>query len=150
MARPTAPWLADMLRTLLLITLCAALATCGRAPPTPSQPEPSPGDGVYTVRGRIESLPGIRFGSQLRVHHEHIPNFKTKDGSIHRNRDGSPGMLEMSMEFPLAPGVDLSGFAVGDPVELTFEVRWNQPPPPYRVTSIRKLPSDTELRLSKP
>lgn len=125
------------------------MASCDRSPSSATV-QPTPGDGVYTVRGRIESLPGTRPGSMLRVHHEHIPNFKNRDGEIHRNRDGTPGMLEMSMEFPVAPGVDLSGLAVGDAVELTFEVQWNRPPPPYAVTAIRKLPAGTELRLSKP
>lgn len=128
----------------------APMTGCDKATPPAPVVASSPGDGVYTVRGRVESLPGVKPGSQLRVHHEHIPNFKGKDGEVHRNRDGSPGMLEMSMEFPLAPGVDLAGLAVGDAVEMTFEVRWNSPPPIFRATAIRKLPPDTELRLSVP
>jgi len=127
----------------------ASVVGCDRSP-LPAAVRPSPGDAVYTVRGRVESLPGTRPGSQLRVHHEHIPDFRGRDGQVHRNRDGTAGMLEMSMEFPLAPGVSLEGIAVGDAVELTFEVGWNRPPPFFAATAMHKLPPGTQLRLTGP
>lgn len=128
------------------------LGACERPQGKPAAPavvEPSPGDGVYTVRGRIERLPEPRNPrSALRIHHEHIPTFKGRDGNVHQNRNGKPGMLEMSMEFPVGPGVELGTLVPGDPVEFTFEVKWNSPPPGYVLTGIRRLPSDTKLELS--
>jgi hypothetical protein len=137
---------------VLLLGVAIAWPGCG----TREQPQaaakdvdPTPGDGVYTVRGRIESLPERNNPrSRLRIHHEHIPAFKRRDGSVNQNRNGQPGMLEMSMEFPLAAGVNISTLVPGDPVEFSFEVKWNSPPPGYELTSIRRLPADTRLDLS--
>lgn len=87
---------------------------------------------TYTTRAVIEGLPSADGKRFLSMHHEAIPDFADKSGKV-------VGMKEMVMPFPgLAPGVSLEGFAVGDAVEVTFEVRWNEVPRTV-VTSIRKL-----------
>jgi Cu/Ag efflux protein CusF len=62
--------------------------------------------------------------------------------------DGKLGMDAMTMPFPLAKGVSLVGFAAGDVVEVTFEVRWKSQPR-FQTTKIVKLPADTEVRTGK-
>lgn len=47
----------------------------------------------------------------------------------------------MTMPFVPAPGLDLSGLAVGDQVRFTWELRWS-PPRIAHVTRIEKLPAD--------
>lgn len=75
-------------------------------------------DQVYTVRGVLETLPD-RDG-KITIHHEAIPDFINMEGK--RN-----GMPSMSMPFEVAENVSLSGFAVGDKIEFTLEVRWKAP-----------------------
>jgi len=93
---------------------------------------------TYTVRGRIVSLPAPNNpASELRIRHEAIENFKDAEGNI------AP-MRAMTMTFPPAPGVSLEELSVGDAVEFVFEMQW-KPHVEMRLTSIRKLPSDTKL-----
>lgn len=96
------------------------------------------------------SLPETgRPSAMLSIHHETIPTFRDRSGTVHRNSDGSPGMKEMIMDFPaLAPGLSLKDIAVGDPVEFTIDVKWAEVPP-YRVTHLVELPSETKLNLGK-
>jgi hypothetical protein len=120
------------------------LAACDRSPPAPGPSaatqttqlaEP---DQVYTVRGRIIDLPDpSRPASGFQVRHEAIDDFKNTQGQV-------VGMDAMVMPFTPARELSLDGFAVGDIVELTFEVRWKTPPR-SRVIELRKLPEDTEL-----
>ncbi len=121
-----------------------ALACSSNEPPAGS----APGDGDYTVRGRVVALPAPDApGSALAIHHEHIPHFRGRDGTVHRNPDGTPGMKEMVMHFPVADRAHLRGIAVGDAVEFVMAVRWSERPP-YRVTSIRKLGEGVNLGIS--
>ena len=79
-----------------------------------------PPDQTYTVRGTIERLPTL--GVPLIVHHQPIPEFIGRDGTV-------VGMKEMSMEFAhIAPGVAFASYKVGDAIMLTFEVRWKSEP----------------------
>ncbi len=104
-----------------------------------SSPAPQPPGQRYTVRGRIEQLPDpARPAAELMIHHERIEHFVRQDGTL--------GMNEMTMPFPVAKGVALQGLAVGDPVEFTFQVRWGGSPL-YQVTEIRELPAGTTLQL---
>ena len=94
----------------------------------------------YVVRGVLMALP--KPGDELRkiqVHHEEIPTFRDMDGK-------TVGMMEMVMPFPLAESVSLEGFAVGDKLNITFEVQW-EGRPPYRITKLVKLPAETELAI---
>ena len=104
------------------------------------EPALAPADQVYTVRGRITSLPQpAKPLSELMMLHEPIPPFVGKDGAV-------VGMDSMEMPFTPAKSLSLQGLATGDVVEFTFEVRWKARPF-SRVTRITKLPAGTELRL---
>lgn len=94
----------------------------------------------YTVRGVVKQLP-IKDNprTSLQIHHEAIPTF-AKGGKV-------IGMHEMTMEFPLGPGVSLEGIKVGDKVEFDFEVV-ESPSTRYYVTRIVGLAAETKLNLA--
>lgn len=128
--------------TLLPAALVALLAATACAPggdggDSPSE-EPAPGQ-AYTVRGEVTATPGEGdlTENQVRIHHEAIPGFVGYDGEV-------VGMASMTMPFPAADTVELGELAVGDKIEFTFEVNWDDSPG-YRITAIRKLPPETEL-----
>lgn len=126
--------------TLLPALLVAALLGCGGDERAPAEEEPAtPPDQSYSVRGEVVALPDARRPDdrQLRVRHESIPDFVGFEGEV-------VGMASMSMPFPLAADVDLEGVEPGDPVEMTFEVRW-EGSPPIRIVELRELPPGTEL-----
>lgn len=113
---------------LILGVLASA---CGR-----SETAPRP-DAIYTVRGRIEQLPEAGAARPtIQIFHEPIPSFVRPDGKL--------GMNAMSMPFPVAEGVSLEGFAVGDVVEFTWEHR-KSGSPRYQMTAITRLPPETPL-----
>lgn len=128
-----------MISRLVGVALLAlSLAACDRGAKPGSAPGP---DQTYTVRGRIERLPGAE-GAMV-VHHEAIPEFVGKDGRV-------VGMREMSMEFPqVAPDAGVEGVEAGQGVNLTFEVRWDATPR-TRVTRVEVLPDGTALNLRQP
>ena len=111
------------------------------APACSERPDPTPAtkaDQVYTLRGQIAMLPDpAKPAADLQIHHEPIPDFVNKNGEV-------VGMNSMIMPFTPASSLSLSGYAVGDIVEFTFEVRWRKGPS-SRVTSMRKLPAETKL-----
>jgi hypothetical protein len=119
-----------------------SLAGCGdgNAPTAPGAPGAiavqAAGDATYTTRGRIEKLPESA-GATMRIQHEAIPGFRNKAGEI-------VGMDSMTMSFMPAAELDLSGVAAGDPVEFTWEMRWNTRPN-TRVTRMTKLGAGAEL-----
>ena len=119
-----------------LTALVAFMVCCSRQPALP------PPDQVYTVRGLIAALPiPDKPASQLMIRHEAVPMFVNSDGKV-------VGMASMEMPFTPARGVSLSGLAVGDPVEFTFEVRW-KPKPGSQLTRISKLPPGTQVHVGK-
>lgn len=105
-------------------------------------------DTYEGILGRISALPieGDP-SSQLRIYHEHIPTFRTKQGTVFVNSAGVPGMNAMDMEFPPAEGVSLDGFAIGDKVRFSFDVNWGGERA-WEVTQIEKLDADTEIDFS--
>lgn len=125
----------------LVLLLCACSGN-GSAPEpaageTTAAPEAPPAD-VYIVRGEVERLPGADDPARgFYVHHEAIDDFKASDGTV-------LGMDAMVMQFPLRDASLLEGIAVGDKVELTYEVNWHATPQ-QNVSSIAKLPAETEL-----
>ncbi|GJQ30561.1 MAG: hypothetical protein HBSAPP03_24450 [Phycisphaerae bacterium] len=125
-----------MVQRLALSTLVCCLGVGCSDRNTPAALAPA--DQTYTVLGTIEQLPAD--GRPLMVHHQPIPEFVGKNGRV-------VGMREMTMEFAnLAPGVSLSGLKAGDPISMTFEVRWNATPR-TRVTAISAVPgSNTEQK----
>ncbi len=116
---------------LALLALCFACSP----PPGPIQ--------RYEVRAELRQLPDGANGDLL-IRHEAIDGFTDRDGK-------RVGMDPMSMPFPLAEGIDLSGYAPGDRVRCTLEVDWQQRAP-VKITAIEKLPADTKLeyREAKP
>ncbi|MDZ4697414.1 MAG: hypothetical protein SGI86_19920 [Deltaproteobacteria bacterium] len=106
----------------------------------------TPADATYTTRGRIEGTPEatLRPGGviYLQLHHEAIPEFVGSKGEVE-------GMNEMIMDFPtISANVSWAGLGLGDPVELTFEVRWNSNPR-FILTNLTRLPDDATLNLSR-
>lgn len=97
-------------------------------------------DVYESVKGRIVALPDPTNPADegLRIHHEAMPQFKQRNGSM--------GMNEMVMRFPIGEGVSLAGFSAGDAVEFDFSVQWDGSPP-YYITAIRPLPAGQELDL---
>ncbi len=98
----------------------------------------------YTTRGVIAELPDAkRVGNpDLMIQHERIADFKDSSGKV-------VGMNSMIMDFPLGPGVALTGLAKGDKVEVVLEVDWTQLPP-HRAASIKKIDVATVLDFSNP
>ena len=119
-------------RWTFALLICALAAACG------SRPEDDRPPDVYRVRGVVRQLPAAdRAPRELAVRHEAIPQFKSSDGEV-------VGMESMTMSFPLAdPGL-ADGLAVGDKIEMEFEVRW-EGGNPLSITAVEKLPPETPL-----
>lgn len=127
------------IRAGILAAAVVCVGACKDDAPTPAAATPP--EAVYTVRGRIVSLPeASKPGSSLQLMHEPIDNFVRQDGTL--------GMDSMTMPFPLAKGVSLDGLAAGDAVEATFEVRWKSQPR-FQTTKLVKLPANTPVRQGK-
>ena len=101
---------------------------------------------VYVVRGIVTAMPiGEDPRASLRIHHEHIPDYKGKDGKIYQNSDGVPGMKAMEMPFnTLGPNVHLDGIKVGDKIEFELSIAF-EPRSSYAITRITKLPDSTVI-----
>lgn len=129
---------------LLCLVALSPLPGCSKepaAPPKPAAVAPTPGDRTYTTRGQITQLPmagDARLG--LRITHEEIPDLLDKTGKV-------VGMKAHDMGFPwMVSTLSLDAFAVGDLVELTFEVRFNADER-HTLTKLTKLPPQTPLKL---
>lgn len=83
----------------------------------------------YEVDGVISRLPDGA-GTEFMIRHEEIPDFVNASGD-------TVGMNAMTMGFPPAKDLSLEGFAPGDSVRFTFEVRWGGSPP-LRLTHLEK------------
>ena len=118
-------------RTAAALLLALGFVACDETPAPPP-----PADATYQVRGRIEYLGEQR----VAVHHEAIDEFVGADGE-------QVGMRSMTMDFVLADGVDVTGLEDGDPVALTFEVRWSGGDR-LTATALEELPADTELEIA--
>jgi len=104
---------------------------------------------VYVVKGVVTALPiGADPRATLRIHHEAIPDFKDKDGKVHENPDGTPGMKSMEMPFDtLGPNVHLDGIKVGDKIEFELAIA-REPRTSFAITRITKLPDSTAIDYS--
>ncbi len=104
---------------------------------------------VYVVKGVVTALPiGEDPRATLRIHHEHIPDFKAKDGKVHMNPDGVPGMKAMEMPFDtLGPDVHLDGIQIGDKIEFELAIA-RKPRTSFAITRITKLPASTVIDYS--
>lgn len=114
------------------VGLTLTALACG--PAVESAPPAAP--DVYDVRAEVVQLPRAP-GGDLRLHHESIPDFRNSTGD-------AVGMAAMSMPFTPGEGLDVSGLAVGDRVEVTFEVYW-EPKPALLLTRVDALPQGTRL-----
>ncbi|TVQ60919.1 MAG: hypothetical protein EA378_10100 [Phycisphaerales bacterium] len=94
------------------------------------------GARVYTVRGQVVQLPTSPT-TEFQVRHEAIPDFEDRNGE-------TVGMNVMIMPFPLARGVSIESYEIGDKIEIEMGVNWTQTPA-WAATRIRKLPDDTAL-----
>ncbi|MCP3964362.1 MAG: copper-binding protein [bacterium] len=122
---------ARLLFLVLAVAALASLAGCGGGEPE------KPADR-YKVRGVVSQLPvPERSNRELFVHHEEVPGFKNIDGEV-------VGMDSMTMGFPLADTELPDGLAVGDKIEMEFEVRWSGGDP-LAITALEKLPAETRL-----
>lgn len=102
---------------------------------------------MYTgVRGELKSMPtdGIA-GDDAKIRHTQIVDFKAADGSIPVTADGIAGMRSMTMPFPMADGVSLDGYSMGDKVEFDFAVSWDGGRASWEVTRIEKLDQSIEI-----
>jgi hypothetical protein len=138
------------------LILAAALVVVGAGGCSKSADKPTSAEGsynaiaapaeVYTVRGVVTGLPvGEDPRASLRIHHEHIPDFKGKDGEVYMNDDGVPGMKAMEMPFDtLGPNVVLEGIEVGDKIEFDLAIA-REPRTTFAITRIVELPPDTEI-----
>jgi predicted small lipoprotein YifL len=130
------------MRYTIQLALCVAAVMLGLLGCGKKEPALAPADQSYVVRARLVSKPTE--GSYLTMHHAEIPEFKNQTGA-------TVGMKEMVMEFAeLTPGAaaELAGIAVGDGVEVAFEVRWKSDPR-MLVTKLTKLAPEAELGLKK-
>lgn len=125
----------------LLATLTVALVPLVGCGPTADETgDAGPTVYTYSVRGIIQSLPDPETGAgRLRIRHEAIPDLVGQSGEVE-------GMAAMTMPFPVAEETDLASLAVGDVVRFELRVDW-QAGRPVVVTSIEKLPAETELTL---
>ena len=132
MSRSSPPeTLRHRLTGVAILVFCALTTACSK----PQGPAP---EHIYTVRGQVVAVPDpARPKSTLQIRHEPIPEYVNNKGE-------KVGMGSMTMRFPGAPGLDLSGIAPGDAVEFTWEVRWASPPF-ARVSKVTKLPPGTTL-----
>lgn len=125
----------------VMAALAASVACAGCA--KKRGPAPDVTKVVYTVRGRIVDLPTPgKPASEFRVAHEAIPDFRAS------LPDGPLGMRAMVMPFTPGPGVSLDGLAVGEKIELRFEVDYAKAGGALRdsrVIGLRKLPAETAL-----
>lgn len=112
----------------LLAVLFLVLAGCS------SSPDPEEGAPRYNVRGVVQVIHGE---SSLVVHHEAIPDFRDRNGTI-------VGMAPMKMQFEAGPGVALEGIKPGDKVAMVVTVPW----PALRILSIKTLPEHEQLEIS--
>lgn len=121
------------MRTSVLLTVFTALllclAGCGEAPY----------EHTYTTRAIVKSLPGDKATQEFIVHHETIPDYVSRNGSI--------GMNEMVMPLPVPDRSVLEGIAIGDKVEVVFGESFKNEDR-MGVISVKKLPADELLNLS--
>ncbi len=91
----------------------------------------------YETRGIIKTMPA-KAGEPIEIRHEAVPNFKNDEGK-------TVPMDSMQMPFQISDDVSLEGLSEGDKIKFTFD--WNWGDYSMKVTSIEKLPADTQLDL---
>ncbi len=117
-------------------------AGCSRGQ-TNKQPAAEASDAqTYVVRGEVISVPqAVKPGTQLILKHEPIDTFRNASGQI-------VGMSTMGMPFTPGKGVSLEGIKPGDKIEMRWVLQWKPEAKEY-VESVRKLPTETQLRFGE-
>ncbi|MDF1810392.1 MAG: copper-binding protein [Phycisphaerales bacterium] len=110
-------------------------------------PDPNAAPDIYeNILGEITMIPIENDPTtELKIRHQQIPNFKTKDGTININSKGIAGMASMTMPFPLAQDLPFNDFAIGDKVSFDFQVNWSGTGPAWEVTRIEKIDQSIEI-----
>ncbi len=120
-----------IVRAIASFALALGLVACGggegEADKQGTDKGTPPGPMTYDVRGYVQ--PDMQ--GMFAIEHEAIDTFVDSSGAV-------VGMGAMSMSFPLAEGVDISGFRGGDAVRFTFDVRY-EPITDFVLTSIEPL-----------
>ena len=93
----------------------------------------------YTLRAEIVKMPD-RPGGYVTLRHEPIDEFTDETGKV-------VGMNSMVMPFPVGHGSSLKGIAVGDKIEATLVVDWDQGF--MELQRITELPRETALHFGK-
>lgn len=133
--------------SMLVVGAAVEISGCsdGAPPASTATPKVVRDDAYPDILGVIEALPVPgQPETTLRIHHQHIPGFKTRENVVNVSPDGIPGMKSMVMPFPPAQGVSLDGLEVGDKVRFSFAVHWGGNPP-WEVTKIERLDPSTEI-----
>jgi Cu/Ag efflux protein CusF len=122
---------------LVALALLAAVAAPRGAHASPDSP--SSKVKHYTFRAEVVRMPE-RPGGEVTLRHEAIDDFTDETGAV-------VGMDSMVMPFPVAREASLSGIGVGDKVEATFVIDWDQGR--MQLERIAKLPRETALHFGK-
>jgi Cu/Ag efflux protein CusF len=93
----------------------------------------------YTMRAEVVQMPD-RQGGNVTLRHEAIDDFTDETGAV-------VGMDSMVMPFPVGREASLKGIAVGDKIEATFVMDWEQGF--MQLERIAKLPHETALHFGK-
>jgi Cu/Ag efflux protein CusF len=129
-----------VLSAAVCVALVAGVGCSKRETPSTQTKAPS---ATYTTRGIVIELPDpAKPTSEFKVYHERIADFVNAKGE-------KVGMNEMLMPFPLAKTISLDGIAVGDKVELTFDIWWEGRSGSWLTTKLTELPVDTTLELKE-
>jgi Cu/Ag efflux protein CusF len=94
----------------------------------------------YQSRGLVSEVAGSGAELSVAIHHEQIPQFQARDGSV-------SDMGSMTMIFGVSSKVDSSVLAAGSKVKFDFDVRWNQRPSLW-ITRAEPLADATALALT--
>lgn len=129
------------------VALSSMLTGCSEREAPATMPATEVRTDTYTdILGIIVQLPVEgKPGSEFKIHHEHIPDFKTKTGDVFVTADGIPGMKAMQMPFPVKEPVSIEGFELGDKVRFSFAVNYGGIRAAWHITAIEKIEPSTEI-----
>jgi Cu/Ag efflux protein CusF len=119
---------------LALLVVLAGPSSARASPDSPSSKVKH-----YTMRAEVVQMPD-RPDGYVTLRHEPIDEFTDETGKV-------VGMNSMVMPFPVGRGTSLKGIAVGDKIEATLAVDWDQGF--MELQRITKLPRQTALHFGK-
>jgi len=120
--------------TAIALLIVASPGSAQAAPDSPSSKVKH-----YTMRAEVVQMPD-RPAGYVTLRHEPIDEFTDETGKV-------VGMNSMVMPFPVGHGSSLKDIAVGDKIEATLVVDWDQGF--MELERITKLPRQTALHLGK-